>query len=125
MFANELTCSEMASTDQQELCGEEFDFVLVKKKSRSRNKDNNRMKDIALSNRFERLVDEPVHLSNLRVHVDVVRKDKSKEVYKKEEDLMAKHKTDIQKIKHSYFSHLETEKFHILEDVDDECIEEV
>ena len=99
MFDNELTCSEMASTDQQELCGEEFDFVLVKKKSRSRNKDNNKMKDIALSNRFDRLVDEPVHLSNLRVHVDVVRKDKSKEVYNKREDLMAKHKTDIQKIK--------------------------
>ena len=114
----------MASTDQQELCREEFDFVLVKK-SRSRNNDNNKIKDIVLTNRFERLVDEPVHLSNLRVHVDVVRKDKSKKVYKKEEDLMAKHKKDIQKIKHCHLSHLETDKFHILEDVDDEGIEEV
>ena len=54
----------MASSEKRCLFDEGFEFIQVKK-SKIRKKQQNQMKEIALTNRYEGLVDEPVDLSNL------------------------------------------------------------
>ena len=83
-----LICSERASADQLEHCEEEF--VLVKK-SHYRKNQNRKIGEITISNRFERLVDEPVHLSNVEVFSEAAfRRDKN--VYKQRGDFFSDQK---------------------------------
>ena len=99
-----VTSSDVASSEKLEHSGERYEYVQVKKKFKKQN--NKEVKDILLTNKFERLEDEPVFLSKLEVPEAEARNKKG-----------SQNKSTNQ-------SHL-VEESHILQDVDDESITKV
>ena len=119
-----VTGSDLASSEKLELSGERYQFVQVKKFS-FKKQDRKKIKDILLTNKFERLEDEAVFLSELEVPEAEVRKrkERKRKFNKQRVDLVEEsHKKNTE----CCLSQFETKNhIHILQEIYDESVEKV